>query len=295
MPKAIQHFGNLAFKTCLHSFYVFPLHFLYLIISTPTAIVLQYVLRYRRNIIDNNLRIALSDDKEARLRHIISQNYRHLSDTLVESIKLFSSNKVKGLEFSISNAKIFEDLYDNRQSVFVLTGHIGNWELNLRYAQSFVKHKIVAVYKRQSNAAFNELLETSRSSTGLTLIHEEIFIKRLLMGSDIPTIYLLMADQRPNPHPELKQLEFLNQQTFFSPTIERLAYKYSLPVIYADIAKLGRGKYRAKMIWIWKNIERQIPGYITGRYADLLERNIMANPAIWLWSHDRWKFSRNDD
>ncbi|MBQ1953810.1 MAG: hypothetical protein II361_05145, partial [Alistipes sp.] len=30
-------------------------------------------------------------------------------------------------------------------------------------------------------------------------------------------------------------------------------------------------------------------GEITRRYAKMLEAEIVANPAMWMWSHRRWK------
>jgi len=287
----IHHIGNLAFKICLHSFYIIPLNVLY-ILSKPTAFALQYLFRYRKSIIENNIDLAFSDTLETSTKPIVTGYYHHLSEILVESIKLFSSKKVGGLKFEIANPEIFEDLYEAGQSAITLTGHIGNWELNLLYTKSYVKHKVVAVYKTQSNTAFNELLKKSRNKSGITLIDEESFVKILTEGSKEPTIYLLMADQRPRHNARITQIPFLSQSTYFSQTIERLAYKFNLPVVYADITKLGRGEYRAKMIWVWRKIGDKIPGLITKRYAHLLERNILAYPTIWLWSHDRWKTSR---
>ncbi|MDR1779110.1 MAG: hypothetical protein LBR50_00070 [Tannerella sp.] len=36
-----------------------------------------------------------------------------------------------------------------------------------------------------------------------------------------------------------------------------------------------------------------MPEYtVTERYARLMERTVMRDPAYWFWSHKRWKYAR---
>ncbi len=53
--------------------------------------------------------------------------------------------------------------------------------------------------------------------------------------------------------------------------------------------KTSRGHYRIKTRLITDN-PAQLPEFaITDRYISLLQQTIEADPAIWLWTHKRWK------
>ena len=58
------------------------------------------------------------------------------------------------------------------------------------------------------------------------------------------------------------------------------------------VESLKRGYYRARFEVITDNPAATNPTEITLAYARLLEQNILESPELWLWTHNRWKWSR---
>jgi KDO2-lipid IV(A) lauroyltransferase len=82
---------------------------------------------------------------------------------------------------------------------------------------------------------------------------------------------------------------FLNQPTAFISGTETLARRLDMGVAYIDMYKPRRGHYRVVFRLLSDNIAETKPGEITECYARLLEETITRDPALWLWSHKRWK------
>ena len=68
-----------------------------------------------------------------------------------------------------------------------------------------------------------------------------------------------------------------------------MARRLDAAVVYWDMRKTSRGRYHIDMKLI-TDAPNQLPqGAITDRYVSLLSQTIRRDPAIWLWSHKRWK------
>jgi len=76
---------------------------------------------------------------------------------------------------------------------------------------------------------------------------------------------------------------------------EFFARRYRLPVVYFDIQRLRRGYYTAKLKVIEDDPVNTSSGEITENYMHTLEQLIIKKPQDYLWSHRRWKHSRNKD
>ena len=110
---------------------------------------------------------------------------------------------------------------------------------------------------------------------------------------DIPTAYGMVADQKPSPKlKEYMWIPFMGQDTAFLQGVETIARKFNFPVIYGKMMCHKRGYYVTDIITITENPNDEPRGYITKRYAELLEENIREQPELWLWSHNRWKYKR---
>lgn len=276
-------------KMILIVFYFIPLKILYLFVPA-IKYFLESLARYRKQTIQFNLRNSLPNVDSKEMSAIVSAYYTHLSEITLENLKLFSSAKVaSSLEFIISNPDILDSQFKNNQDVMLLTGHLGNWELGFSLADGQLKHDVIGVYKQQSNEHFDKYLLNLRQKRGVVLIPESKFVKTLLTPAIKPRLFMLIPDQNPRTNKNIKTFTFLNQRTSFNTSIEKIALKYLIPVLYADIVKLGRGEYRARLLWIIKSFKNVDTNQITSQFVMLLDRNIRTNPALWLWSHRRWK------
>lgn len=275
-------------KVILRIFNIIPLSILYLI--TPVLYwFLASIAKYRKTTIRNNLLNCFSHFDRKEINRIVSDYYKHLSEIIIENLKLFSGSSSSALRFSVENANILDQYFENKQDVILLTGHIGNWELGFSSSQTHFKHKVVGIYKSQSNEEFDKYLQRLRKNRGVTLIPEKKFVPIVLEKSDQPRLFMLIPDQNPKNNKNIEYFNFLNRRTPFNKSLEKIALKYKIPVLYADTIKLKRGSYHTRLLWIYMGKPEDKDVKITAQYVRLLERNIVSNPSIWLWSHKRWK------
>jgi KDO2-lipid IV(A) lauroyltransferase len=101
----------------------------------------------------------------------------------------------------------------------------------------------------------------------------------------------LIADQVPRTSPDRLWTRFLNQDTAFFKGPERMARVLRAPIVYASMRRLDRGRYEVELMPLTVAGERLPGGTATERYARVLERDIIREPAAWWWSHRRWKLS----
>ncbi len=65
-----------------------------------------------------------------------------------------------------------------------------------------------------------------------------------------------------------------------------------MPVIYLDFKRVKRGYYKLNVIDLGDNLWEKPQGEITEIYKKTLENIISNKPEHWLWSHRRWKRTR---
>jgi KDO2-lipid IV(A) lauroyltransferase len=104
----------------------------------------------------------------------------------------------------------------------------------------------------------------------------------------------MASDQSPTNLSKAFWVNFLGRETAFLHGPETYAKKYDLPVIFVDIQRVKRGYYQLTLVLISDKPRETGEGEITKRYASLLEKAIYHQPENWLWSHRRWKHTRNE-
>lgn len=286
--QSINSISISVMKVILRIFNIIPLSILYLI-SPVLQVFLESIAKYRKSTIRNNLLSCFSHFDRIEINRIISENYKHLSEIIIENFKLFSGSSSSALSFSVENANLLDAYFEDNQDVILLTGHLGNWELGFSSSQTHFKHKVVGIYKSQSNEEFDKYLLRLRQNRGVTLIAEKKFVPAVLEESEQARLFMLIPDQNPKNNKNVEYFNFLNRRTPFNKSLEKIALKYEIPVLYADTIKLKRGVYHTRLLWIYMGSQDDKNVDITSQYVRLLERNIVSNPSIWLWSHKRWK------
>ena len=75
---------------------------------------------------------------------------------------------------------------------------------------------------------------------------------------------------------------------------ERIARKMNHAVLYVDIQRVRRGYYEAEFKCITREPQKLKEFELTDIYFEMLEKSIRRAPEFWLWSHDRWKRTREE-
>lgn len=286
---------RLLFYLILYPLSLLPLRVLYAI-SHLFYLIIAKLIKYRKNVIDNNLRNSFPEKSEGEIAVIRDRFYKHLSEIAVEMIKMLTcSKKQLKKRYVCVNQEITEPYYLQRKSVILMSSHYNNWEWMVLGLDLFFKHRGVGVGAPNSNKVFEKLINRARSRYGTEIIFadriREEFKKRDL--EDIRTAYMMLSDQSPaNPERSFKAT-FMHQPSAVIYGAEYFALKYNIPVFYYEVIKRKRGYYELHFQLITDNPKETSYGEITTEYLRLLEETIRKEPEYWLWSHKRWKHKIN--
>ena len=75
---------------------------------------------------------------------------------------------------------------------------------------------------------------------------------------------------------------------------ERIAIKNGQALFFLDVCKKRRGYYEAEFKLITRTPETLKEFEATDIYHQMLEKQIRLQPELWLWSHNRWKRTREE-
>ena len=127
-------------------------------ISRFVYLVSYYLVGYRRNVVESNLRNSFPDKTNLEIKSLMKSFYKHLIDIFIETVYMLS---MKGEEvkrrYKIMNPELLNDLYARNKDVIVVTSHFGNWEWACSgWIQ--MPYNTIGVYKPLSNNTFNRFI-----------------------------------------------------------------------------------------------------------------------------------------
>lgn len=278
-------------------FSLLPLSMLYAIADYLIYPLVRYVARYRLKLVRKNMRLSFPEKSESELNDLVNAFYHHFADILVEIIHGYrASDEEMRQRVVFENMDVLEDLARKKHGVIAYLGHVGNWEWIADVGKQFADKSIVEynVYRKQKNANADKVMLLLRSKRGGECVEKNQLLRKLvqLRHADHPFVIGLIADQKPSPRNAHTWTTFLNQDTAFLDGGEVLSRKFNLGVVYANIISPQRGYYRIYFEVITDNPNSLPENEITLSYARLIEANIRQQPARWLWTHNRWKWSK---
>jgi KDO2-lipid IV(A) lauroyltransferase len=257
--------------------------------------VAHHLLGYRKRVVESNLQNSFPEKGKKEIAQIQKQFYRHLGDSFIEWFYPLhrSADQLKP-HYHFKNPELLNELYGKGKSVAGVLGHYGNWEW-LSLLPTEVKHKVWAIHKPLKNPYFNDLINGLRSKYGVNMVSTTESFRKLKTEKDKGEITMtyFLADQSPQKSKIKYWTEFLNQDTPIFLGAEQIAKKLDMAVVFFDIRKIKRGYYEIEFQLITENPSAEEPYYITEAHVRALEKRIKEEPSWWLWSHRRWKHSRD--
>ncbi|MBO7082769.1 MAG: lysophospholipid acyltransferase family protein [Bacteroidales bacterium] len=257
--------------------------------------LVYHLLRYRRKVVRQNLVRSFPDKDEKEIKRIERRFYQNLCDMFVETPKMLRM-KSNGYQSRITytNPEVAQRLYEQGKNVFYAIPHSGNWEWFGKMIPQLTPQKALAVYKRVKSPVFEQLMLYIRTcDSTLEMVESNMVLRRLAQLRDSQNAVLMMADQSSPGLASDYWTEFLHQDTCWFTGIERIAKKLDYAIVFVDMRRKGRGRYEVSFELVTDNPKETKDGEIMERYVRCVEHFIEANPDNWLWSHRRWKHTRN--
>ncbi len=276
-----------------------PFGVLYLI-SDFLYMIVYHVVGYRKKVVRKNLINSFPNKKEDEIIRIEKKFYRHLCDYGVETIKtLRISDKEIRKRMVFKNPEIINRLTKDGNSCLLSLGHYGNWEwvpsIGL-YLLPEVKQG--HVYKTLKSKAFDELFLKIRSRFKPKPIEMKRIYRSIIQNRNEGKAMVIgfLSDQRPpkNSSDEYWTM-FLNQETKVLTGMERIAHQFGFAVVYLDIKKVKRGYYVGNFSVITADGSGEEKYAIMEKYTRKLQETVFNEPAYYLWSHNKWKWTRKQE
>ena len=274
---------------------LFPLWVLYGI-AYIFYLIVNYIIRYRRHIITQNLKRAFPEKSEGEIASLRRKYYLHLSQIAAEMLKMLTLSRKKVMKrYRCENPEVVNQFYDEGKSVILMSSHYNNWEWMILSLPMQFKHAGVGVGKANSNKVFEMLINRARTRYGTVVVFAD-HVRELFQDRELnrkPTTYMMLSDQSPNNMNKSYKTLFLNQPSGMIYGAEYFARKYDIPVVYYEVIKEKTGHYIIVNQLITDKPTTLGNGEIIKQYTRLLEETIRRQPEFWLWSHRRWKHKVN--
>ncbi len=277
-----------------------PLKFLYLLSDILRPIV-HYIIRYRLKVVRKNLLLAFPEKTEMERKKIENNFYAFFCDYVIETIKLFSISKkqlMNRMQF-IGVDKMIDDLKTSGKDLcFVYLGHFGNWEwiASLPYWSTDSNVRFGQIYHPLRNNTMDQLFLKVRGRFNGDNIPMKATLRHIvkLKQDGQKMIIGFISDQLPKWNSIHHFSTFFSQDTAVFTGTEQIGKQFDTLFYYGEIRHPKRGYYQCEFKKITGN-PSSIPDFqITDIYMNLLEKNIRNIPYIWLWSHDRWKRTKEE-
>lgn len=278
-------------------FSLLPFWILYLL-SDFIYLVLYRLIGYRIKIVRKNLTDSFPEKSEKELRNIERKFYHCLCDYFVELLKTVSiSNSAIQKRMVFKGTDLVNQCVEEGQSCAVYLGHTFNWEW-ITSLPLWVSDKAHCgqLYHALENPTFDQLFLRVRQRWGAECIALVDILRKTVeyKRHNQPTVLGYLGDQVPHWNNIHHWCWFLNHDTPVMTGTERIAIKNKQAIFFLEVSKVKRGYYEAEFKLITRTPEQLKEFEATDIYHQMLETSIRRQPELWLWSHNRWKRTREE-
>ena len=224
--------------------------------------------------------------------------YHWFCDYLVESVKLLtiSRDELKR-RMVFRGTELIDETVAGGQSCAVYLGHYCNWEwITSLPLWVTPQAQCGQIYHVLENPVFDRLFLRLRQRQGAICIPMAETLRRIIQYRQQKKQLVIgyISDQVPFWNNIHHWCQFLNHDTPVLTGTERLARQTGHAVFYLDVRRLRRGYYEATFKLITREPKAMGDYAITDIYFRMLEESIRREPACYLWTHNRWKRTREE-
>lgn len=274
-----------------------PFRFLFLL-SDCLYFLVSKVVKYRHKVIWKNLKESFPDKTEAELRTIEKGFYHWFCDYIVETIKLMTmSPDALRKRMKFTGMEKFNEVLNNGGSCAVYLGHYCNWEWITSLPYWIPEHaQCCELYHPLENEPMDHLFKKVRERQNALCIPMQESLRKIIgfKRNSKSIVVGYIADQTPlwwNIH---HWIDFLHHDTPVLTGAERIVRHTNQVCFYGYMRRPKRGYYECEMQLMTETPTETAEFEITDTYFRMLEENIKNAPAYYLWSHNRWKRTREE-
>ena len=257
-----------------------------------TGILFFYISATYRKVAIKNLKLAYNlTDKEAGRRALTV--FKELGTTFAEIIS-FSPLSEKDIEerVEIEGYSNFLKAKEAGKGVFLLSAHLGNWEM-LAAIHSMLSGSITVIYKKHKNPYVDGMITSIRQSSKIKAISRRNSARATISALKKEETVGILTDLHTSKEAQSVMVPFFKMPASTNYGLALLAIKTGAPIVPAFVVRNGKGRHLCtykKPLFLKStgDMDRDIKEG-TARITAIIEEEIRKYPSQWYWVNDRWK------
>lgn len=261
--------------------------------------IIYHVKKYRRSLVRQQLAECFPEKSEAERLQLERDFYHWFADYFAESVKQVSMSHddfCRHMTFEGVDEMVREVEAGDSPLAILYLGHFTNWEW-ITSVNLHVKTDTVAaqVYHPLENEVMDRLMLHNRSKCGANNVPmnetARFVTERQQEGRKV--FLGCVADQSPARKYVRYWMQWMRHESPVIIGTEVMGRRFDAVYYYMDVYRVRRGYYHTVIRRIDpKDSTAEYP--ITEAYMQAVEESILRDPALWLWTHKRWKHKRED-
>ncbi len=228
-----------------------------------------------------------------RAREIAEASVRRFGRMLVEVLRfptLTPENFKKSV--TIEGAEYLDAAFKQDKGVILCTGHYGNWEL-LGASVALLGYPILSIARKQNNSAMDDFINEYRELTGQKITYNRGENSMLAINRIIKDKKILGVLYDQDSGKDGIDVLFFGKESMAPTGAALLSRIHGAPMIPLFIHNEEDEKFTIKIyppLYAKKTTDRlQDLRQPTEELMVIAEHEIISDPAMWFWVHDRWK------
>ncbi len=250
-------------------------------------------LKFRSTVAEENLRLAFPYFTAAQRTLFLHEFYRELGITFLEMLRSFYrfSSFVEKLA-DVEGKENLEAVLKEGKGAFVMTAHLGNWELLCVTGPLFLQTSVTMVTKVLKPAWFHRIVVLTRELTGVKMACEPKTMPAIVRAFKKNEIVGFVMDQYTGA-PVGARVPFFGHPVGSHTALATLSLRMGVPVVPALAVRKPDGRYLVRFEPALHTLsdENQEQAILknTAQYVKHTENWIKEFPYQWMWIHRRWK------
>ena len=247
---------------------------------------------WRKTMAEENIKECLGVSEE-RAKEIAEASVRRFGRMLVEVLRfptLTPENFRKTV--NVEGAEYLEAAYKQDKGVILCTGHYGNWEL-LGASVALMGYPILSIARKQNNSAMDTFINEYREITGQKITYNRGGNSMLAINRIIKDKKILGVLYDQDTGADGIDVLFFGKQSMAPTGAALLSRIHGAPMIPLFIHNEDDENFTIKIyppIYTKKTTDLvQDLSKPTEELMLIAEHEIISDPSMWFWVHDRWK------
>jgi KDO2-lipid IV(A) lauroyltransferase len=248
---------------------------------------------FRTEIARQNMELAFPAWDAAQREKLFREHYGELGILFLELLRMFYRfDRFFDRYVDVEGQEILRSVLEKGNGVFVVTAHIGNWEVLTLSGRAIFGRQAVMVTKELKPQWLHRCVAVTRELLGVKMASEPRTMEGILRGLKDGNIVGWAMDQYAGA-PVGARVPFFGIPVGSHTALAAFAQRTGTPVIPGLAVRKPDGRYLIRFSSPLPLIERStLEGALIANTALLvrqMEEWVREFPAQWLWIHRRWK------